>query len=171
MANTKKQKYPTTEEIAQQQEESPHPALDPDGDAYLNEQETLEEDGAFVKAEHYADDVPIFPGGPLMSEVKSWEKQAKDRGEAHNIFVTPVSKNMTVIWRTLTRVEYKDIVSTPDTDPMQREEMICEQVVLWPKPFNYSVMSKGLAGVPALIAEQVMNASGFSREIGYQPLF
>lgn len=163
-----KQKYPTSKEI---QEQENHPAIMPENDTYLDEDDPELERNALVKAEHYEEDEPIFPGGPLMSEVKSWEKQAKDRGQAHNIFATTVSKDSIVIWRTLTRVEYKDIVSVPDTDPMQREEMICEQVVLWPKPFNYAVMSKGLAGVPALVAEQCMNASGFSREIGYQPLF
>jgi hypothetical protein len=125
----------------------------------------------FVKDGMFKEDQPIFPGGPLMSEVHSWQKQIADQGMGHRLFVTQVAPDFIVIWRTLSRTEYKEIVAVPNTDPLQREEMICEQCVLWPRDFNYAVMAQGLAGVPSLIAEQIMTASGFDRAIGYQPLF
>lgn len=158
------------------QSAQPAAEIDPntieDHHVFNEEQEQKEtERNPWIKAEHFEEDVPIFPGGPLTSEVHSWQKQVDDQGEGHNLFITQVSESYYIIWRTITRMEYKEIVSIPNTDPLQREEMICEQVVLWPQPFTYSVMSKGLGGVPSLIAEQCMAASGFNRDIYYQPLF
>lgn len=174
----KKQKLPTSEELAAMSDE---PELSPEEQAYMLEQhhqEHLEsqvpnelQQNPYIKAEHYEEDDPIFPGGPLYSELQAWKKQASDRGDGHDVYITQLSPNFAVIWRSLSRIEYKEIVSIPDTNPLQREEMICEQCVLWPQPFNYAVQSKGLAGVPSLVAEQIMAASGFSHNITYQPLF
>lgn len=125
----------------------------------------------FIKAERFKDDEPIFPGGPLLSQVKSWYTMTQKQGMGHNVYITPYSKDLIVIWRTLSRSEYKEITSMKNTDPLQREEMICEQCVLWPQPFHYVVQAKGLAGIPSLIATHIMIASGFDRSVGFQPLF
>lgn len=95
---------------------------------------------------------------PRMSQIQSWKKQF---GE---IFCTPDPTGDGVyVWRCLNRYEYKQILSIPNTDPLQREEMICEQCVLWPENFTYETMAKGKAGIPAMLAEQIMEYSGFTR--------
>jgi len=111
-------------------------------------------------------DAPIFPGGPLASQISSWKKQFATTtldGEIikeGEIYVSRIG-NDHYIWRPLTRYEYKQIVALPNTDPLQREEIICETCVLWPENYNYESMARDKAGVPALLAIQIMEASGF----------
>ena len=117
-------------------------------------------------------DGPIFPGGPLVSQVTSWKKQFAITDASGNIvregeiYVTKVG-NQYYVWRPLTRYEYKQIVNMPNPDPLQREELICETCVLWPENYNYEAMAKDKAGVPALLAQQIMEASGFVEN--YEP--
>lgn len=101
-------------------------------------------------------DGPIFPGGPARSLIDSWKKQY---GE---VYITEVGQDV-YIWRPLNRFEYKTIVSLKNTDPLQREELICEQCVLYPGDYDVAAMANGKAGVPALLAENIMGASGFTR--------
>jgi len=101
-------------------------------------------------------DGAIFPGGPLRSQIDSWKKQ-------HNeVYMTEIGEEV-YIWRPLNRFEYKTIVALKNTDPLQREELICEQCVLYPLEYDISAMANGKAGVPALLAESIMEASGFTR--------
>jgi len=117
-------------------------------------------------------DGPIFPGGPLKSQIDSWKKQFAITDEEGNIikegeiYVSKIGNDY-YVWRTLNRYEYKQIVNLPNTDPLQREEIICETCVLWPMGYNYEKMAKDKAGVPALLAQQIMEASGFVEN--YEP--
>lgn len=122
----------------------------------------------FVRADQMTEDTPIFPGGPMWSQVLVWKKMAEENG--HFIGITEFG-GQRFIWRTINRVEYKEIVATPNTDPLMREEMICEMAVLWPRPFTTEQMAKGRAGLPTLLAQQIMLASGFDRAVSYRPLF
>lgn len=112
------------------------------------------------------EDQPIFPGGPLASQVASWKRQfgiTDAKGELvqeGEVYVSNIGESY-YVWRPLTRYEYKEIVNMPNTDPLQREEIICETCVLWPEGYNYETMARDKAGVPALLAEQIMQASGF----------
>ena len=54
-------------------------------------------------------------------------------------------------------------MATPNTDPLMREEMICEQCVLFPYEYSYGVMSNNKAGVPTILAAHVMETSGFTK--------
>ena len=121
-----------------------------------------------VRAEQFSEDTPIFEGGPPYSQVLLWMKMAQDNG--HFVGMTEFG-GQRYIWRTINRVEYKEIIATPNTDPLTREEMICEIAVLWPQPFDVEQMAKGRAGIPTLLAQQIMLASGFDRSVGYRPLF
>lgn len=111
-------------------------------------------------------DREVFIGGPLVSELQSWKKQFAiyDRAgkmiHEGQVFLTSVSGGM-FVWRCLSRIEYKRIVATPNTDPLQREELICETAVLWPPDYDYQTMAGGPAGVPAMLSQQIMVASGF----------
>lgn len=101
-------------------------------------------------------DEEIFSGGPMQSELNSWKKQFVE------VYLTELGLEA-FIWRPLNRYEYKKITSVPNTDPLMREEMICEQCVLWPYNYTFDEMANGKAGVPALLAESIMEVSGFSR--------
>lgn len=110
--------------------------------------------GGFVR------DEPLFEGGPTRSEVSAWKKQFEEDG--HGVFLTEVGET-NFIWRTLNRAEYREIMALPNTDPLQREEIICEVCTLFPYQYNFASMANRKAGVPAVLAEQIMNESGFKR--------
>lgn len=105
-------------------------------------------------------DEQIFPGGPYQSEIASWKKQFEVDG--HTVNMSPIAGEH-FIWRTLNRMEYREIMSLPNLDPLQREEVICEVCVLWPYGYNFKEMSSRKAGIPAQLAEQIMAESGFAR--------
>lgn len=105
-------------------------------------------------------DEPIFEGGPTRSEISAWKKQFEEDG--HGVFLTEVGDTR-FVWRTLNRAEYREIMALPNTDPLQREEIICEVCTLFPYQYNFAAMASRKAGVPAVLAEQIMNESGFKR--------
>lgn len=127
-----------------------------------SQEDAAHQNGLGFSATEPGVDEELWPGGPLTSQVLSWKKQF---GEG-NVYITEIVDEL-YIWRTLNRFEYKTIVLTPNTDALAREEMICEVCVLWhpygPGPFNYEKMAAAKAGVPARLAELIMEKSGFDR--------
>lgn len=111
-------------------------------------------DGEYPSIDEY--DERLWPGGPKKSEVESWKKQFEDIYIADDIDPTAI-----FIYRTINRYEYKAIIATPNTDPLMREEMICEQCVLFPYEYSYGAMSKGNAGNVSTLADQILMMSGF----------
>jgi hypothetical protein len=105
-------------------------------------------------------DEPLFEGGPLQSEISSWKKQFEVDG--HTINLSEIAGER-FIWRSLNRMEYREIMALPNLDPLQREEVICEVCVLWPYGYNFKEMASRKAGIPAQLAEQIMAESGFAR--------
>lgn len=97
----------------------------------------------------------IVPGGPTYREVE--ELKAKF-GE---IYATEFDDEI-FLWRTLSRVEYKDILKLQRADAMYKEERICEKCVVWPEGYDFVQMAQGKAGIPSVLAEQIMDRSGFS---------
>jgi hypothetical protein len=110
-------------------------------------------------------DKPVFPGGPLQSEINSWKKQFV----GYDIYVTEVS-DMYFVFRTLNRFEYKQIVSLQNTDPLQREDIICETCTLWPSDYKWDKMATGKAGVPSTYSQIIMEKSGFTKDFAIQIL-
>jgi len=106
-------------------------------------------------------DEPLFPGGPMYSEVNSWKKQFEVN--EHSIHFSENIGGINFIWRTLERTEYRELMNIPNTDPLQREEMICEICVLFPYDYNFSSMGAQKAGIPAMLSEQILEQSGFQR--------
>ena len=121
-------------------------------DSYVETTSLRQEGNAYIE-----EDV-IFPNGPLRTEVASWKKQFEIDG--HTVNLTEIGSEL-FIWRPLNRVEYREIMAIPNTDPLQREEIICEVCVLFPYEYNFKSMSERKAGVPAILAEQIMKESGF----------
>lgn len=102
----------------------------------------------------------ICEGGPPVSEVNSWKKQFETDG--HGIHLSTLYDEV-FIWRTLSRNEYREIMALPNTDPLQREEIICEVCMLFPYDYNFTAMASRKAGIPAQIAEDIMKESGFQK--------
>jgi hypothetical protein len=102
----------------------------------------------------------LFLGGPTLDKVEEWRSRYKD------IFFTEFEDGDAVVWRALLRKEYKDIMKIPGADNFYKEERICERVVLWPESYSFTAMAQGKAGIPTLIAELVMEKSGFQAKTG-----
>ena len=106
----------------------------------------------------------LFPGGPSLDQVEAWRSQYKD------IYLTEFDDMEVFIWRPLIRKEYKDVMKIQNADNHYKEERICERVVLWPQNYGFMAMTQGKAGVPTLIAELVMEKSGFQAQVGAKKL-
>lgn len=103
-------------------------------------------------------DLPIFPNGPLNSQVEQWKKKYK----SHGLFTINIQENM-FVFRTLNRVEYKKIAAL-EVDALIREEVYCKTCTLWPIDFSFKSMANGLGGLPSSYANIIMQHSGFTDE-------
>lgn len=104
----------------------------------------------------------LFEGGPTFADVEEWKELYR------SIYVTEFD-GLTFIWRTLTRPEYKNILNGKDGDAFTREELICQVCTLWPKDFDFKAKDAP-AGVATLLAEQIMDNSGFMSKGGPKKL-
>lgn len=133
--------------------------------------EPMEEDGKILdpaqatSVEQLAEDVPIFEHGPTAGQIVEWKKQ---HGE---VYVTSISFDKHIVWRILSRLEYKQLVkkmeslmqagqiSTAEAN-MWNEEAIAELCILYPA-YNKNALTADMAGLPSLISQEVLEASGF----------
>jgi hypothetical protein len=113
-------------------------------------------------------DDELWPSGPTLAMIDSWK-------EAHGpdcIYVSSLTPTYHVVWRTLTRAEYRHLVKKMEQAvgagtlsqaeaTMNHEEAMTELCLLFPK-LNRMQMSGELAGLPSLISQQVLEASAFS---------
>jgi hypothetical protein len=117
------------------------------------------------EVEDLPDDEEIWEGGPTAGVIKVWKAK---HGE---VYVTSISFDKHIVWRTLTRLEYKQLVkkmeqliqsgqlSSAEAN-MWNEEAITELCILYPS-FDKESLTKEMAGLPSLIAQEVLEASGF----------
>lgn len=130
-----------------------------------------EEDPAPVDADAQVgvDDLPddelIWPGGPTAGQIKAWKKQYGD------VYVTSISFDKHIAWRTLNRLEYKNLfkkmeqliqagqLSQAEAN-LWNEEAIAEICILYPVYDKQALISE-MAGLPSLISQEVLEASGF----------
>jgi hypothetical protein len=134
-------------------------------------QEAIEEYDLQIEAEEskdiedLADDVEIWDGGPNAGMIKEWKQYYGD------VYVTSISYDKHIVWRVLNRNEYKQIVKkmeqlvqggqlTSAEANMWNEEAITELCVLYPK-YDKKTALGVMAGMPSLIAQEVLEASGF----------
>jgi hypothetical protein len=103
-------------------------------------------------------DAEMFPGGPTMTEFMAWQKQFPDM-----YIVDDLPDGNIYIYRTLTRYEYKVLQSLPNTDPLQREELIIDKCLLYPI-ITYEDMSNAMAGIISTLAQHVLTSSGFVKD-------
>lgn len=107
----------------------------------------------------------LFPGGPSKIDLDTWKKD----WQGYDIYITEIL-NQTFIFRTLNRYEYKQLVTLQNIDALQREEIICQTVTLWPENYTWKEMATTLAGVPSTYAEIIMEKSGFTKDFAIQVL-
>jgi hypothetical protein len=124
---------------------------------FVNENPTTVED--------LADDELIWPDGPNAGQIKMWKKEYGD------VYVTSITFDKHIAWRTLSRLEYKSLVrkmeqlmeagqlSSGEAN-LWNEEAIAEVCILFPQ-YDRQSITADLAGLPSLIAQEVLEASGF----------
>lgn len=138
-------------------------AVDARADRYNDEVDNYSEES--VSVDDLDDDEFIWEGGPTAKMIKDWKKEYGD------VYVTSITFDKHIVWRVLSRLEYKQIVKkmeqlvqagtlTSAEANMWNEEAISEICILFPK-LDKSNLSGAMAGMPSLIAQEVLEASGF----------
>lgn len=108
----------------------------------------------------------LFPGGPNFGQINAWKEQYGD------VYVTSVTPTKHVVWRTISRFEYRRLtknlemaiasgqVSNAEAN-LNNEEEIVEMCVLYPQ-YNRDSSLRDLAGLASTLSQQIMEASGFN---------
>lgn len=107
----------------------------------------------------------VWPGGPNFEQINAWKEQFGD------VYVTSVTPDKHIVWRTLTRFEYRRLIKTLEQQlstgqvsqgeaNMNNEDSIAEMCILYP-PYSRQNASADLAGIASTISQQVMEASAF----------
>lgn len=133
--------------------------------AYTEVAEELGIDDTNRSVDDLDDAEEIWEGGPNAGMIKAWKEQF---GE---VYVTSISFDKHIVWRVLNRVEYKQIVKkmeqlvqagqlTSAEANMWNEEAVAEMCMLYPE-YDKKTATGIMAGVPSLIAQEVLEASGF----------
>lgn len=115
--------------------------------------------------ENLNDAQQIWENGPTAKMIKEWKQM---HGE---VYVTSLSFDKHIVWRVLSRLEYKSLVKKMEQlvqtkqlssleANMWNEEAISELCVLYPQ-YDKNNMGGVMAGVPSLISQEVLEASGF----------
>jgi len=136
-----------------------------DDQQFLDDIADDNEDKQYTDIEEVPDEEEIWKNGPKAGLVKEWKKQYGD------IYVTSITYDEHVVWRVLNRAEYKQIVkkmeqlvqsgqlSTAEAN-LWNEETIAELCMLYPR-FDKNNSVGFMAGLPSLISQEVLEASGF----------
>jgi len=105
----------------------------------------------------------IFPDGPTGRQVEEWKSRF---GEIYST----TFDNEVFIWRTINRIEYKETLKIKGADHLYREERMCSRCVLWPIQYDHVLMASGKAGIPSVLADHIMEKSGFAPTSDVQKL-
>ena len=103
----------------------------------------------------------IYPNGPSLSDIEVWKKQYP----TCLVFAVEVS-GINFVCRTITRPEYKKLISLYDLDQLQREEVICTTCILDPKNIEWDEVMNLYGGIPSTLATIIMEHSGFTNNYG-----
>lgn len=113
-------------------------------------------------------DEELWVDGPTAGQIRQWKL---DYPEC-DLYVTSVTLEKHYLWRTLERNEYRDHIAamealadkgelSPAQATLYNEEVVTEMCVLFPQYRRGGRNGGGLAGVPSIISQEVMEASGF----------
>jgi hypothetical protein len=130
------------------------------------ELDTVEDDdNGPMTVEDLEDDEEIWNGGPTAGQIKQWKSMFGD------VYVTSITFDKHIVWRTLNRNEYKQLVkkmeqlvqagqlSTAEAN-LWNEESITEICILFPS-YDKIALSNEMAGIPSLLSQEILEASGF----------
>ena len=131
----------------------------------MEQDDFLEEEEQNKEVEDLPDEEQIWPGGPTAGQIKMWKKEYGD------VYVTSITYDKHIAWRTLNRLEYKNLVKkmeqlvqagqlTQSEANLWNEEAITEICILYPAYDKQSLVTE-MAGLPSLISQEVLEASGF----------
>ncbi len=154
---------PKDEEVIEEAPVEEAPQVIPDGaeTAVLDDEADLPN----VELEDLDPDEDFWDGGPKVGQVQEWKKKY------NSIYVTAVTADVFVVWRTLSRPEYREYMEqveeitrtgqvAPSMAQMMVEETISDICMLFPT-YQAAMEDGGLAGLPATISQQCLEASGF----------
>lgn len=104
-----------------------------------------------------------FPNAPSLEQIEAW------KAEHDNVFTSAFSKKEVMIWRPITRSEYRNIrllaqQNQESFSQLDYEEITVETCMLWPDPKtdgNFQRIMKK-AGVFSTVFEQIQQASHFT---------
>lgn len=161
MSNDKKVVISTDEETAEELGlDAPTAEVQEESSQYLEE----EYDGPQT-VEDLDDAEEIWEDGPTAGMIKAWKEIHGD------VYVTSLTYEKHVVWRTLARNEYKQLVkkmeqlvqggqlSTAEAN-LWNEEAITEICILFPD-YNKVSLMEDMAGIPSLLSQEILEASGF----------
>ena len=128
-------------------------------------QDVVADEETPLGVEDLPDDELIWPGGPTAGQIKLWKQEYGD------VYVTSITYDKHIAWRTLNRLEYKNLVKkmeqlvqagqlTQTEANLWNEEAITEICILYPAYDKQSLVAE-MAGLPSLISQEVLEASGF----------
>jgi hypothetical protein len=124
-----------------------------------------DDDNGPMTVEDLEDDEEIWNGGPTAGQIKQWKSMFGD------VYVTSITFDKHIVWRTLNRNEYKQLVkkmeqlvqagqlSTAEAN-LWNEESITEICILFPS-YDKIALSNEMAGIPSLLSQEILEASGF----------
>jgi len=135
------------------------------------ETDEVAEDPEYTEDEEYDSrkmdpEQELWPGGPNFAQVNEW----KDKyGE---VYVTSITPNDHIVWRTITRFEYRRLVKnleqalstgqvTQGEANLDNEESMAELCIIYP-PYNRTANTGVMGGIASTISQQIMDASGFT---------
>ena len=98
---------------------------------------------------------PVAESGPTLEDIELWRKQYP-KAKIFRVSIT----NEQYFYKTLNRVEYKNIIGRNDLNAISREEVIAHTCCLWPR-LDAQTIGEGPAGNIASLAQIIMRTSGF----------
>lgn len=128
-----------------------------------SEEEDAEEES--IRVEDLDDSEELWEGGPTAGHIKKWKELHGD------VYVTSITYDKHIVWRTLTRNEYKQLVKkmeqlvqagqlTTAEANLWNEDAITEICILFPE-YDKIGLSNEMAGLPSLLSQEILEASGF----------
>lgn len=108
----------------------------------------------------------LWENGPTAGQLVAWKNQYK------KIIITSIDVDEHVVWRRLTRPEYRNIVRqieqlissnkfTQAEANLFNEEILCQVCCLHPT-FSTADFDNVPAGLPAILSQQILETSGFN---------
>lgn len=143
--------------------EEPEVELTVDTEDETEEEYEREEVDAPTSLEEMDPESELWPDGPQVGLVLQW------KDEHEGVYVTSLTLDKHVVWRTMTRPEYREMIHTIE-DVSQKNNMSPAEVTLFQEEYiaDLCVLFSGgpspaedIAGLATIISQEVMDASGF----------